>query len=281
VDHDHESDLFWALRGGGGNFGVVTALEFDLYSVRELYAGVMFFPFERTSEVLHAWHGITPGLPDEMTSVGRILQFPPLPEIPEPMRGQSFVIVEGFFLGTEADGRDLLQPVRDLGPMMDTFAMMPPVGISETHMDPPDPAPFISDSQLLDGLTPGAIDDIVAVTGPGSGSPLLSMELRHTGGALARAESHHGALAKVDGSFVMFAGGIAMDPAMTAASEAQLALLTDALSGYEVGQYANFVERAFDVRGFYPDETYRRLQRVKGEYDPDGLFRANHPIEAA
>ena len=281
VDHEHESSLFWALRGGGGNFGVVTALEFELLEVPELYAGVMFFPFERASEVLHAWHELTPSLPEEMTSVGRVLQFPPLPEIPEPMRGQSFALVEGFFLGTEADGRDLLAPVRDLGPMMDTFAMVPPVGIAETHMDPPDPAPFISDSQLLEELTPGAIDDILAVTGPGSGSPLASVELRHSGGALARAESHHGALAKLEGEYVMFAGGMAMDEAMTAANVAYLDRLTDALRGYEVGQYANFVERPYDARGFFPDETYARLQTIKGEYDPDNLFRANHPIEAA
>ena len=281
VDHDHESDLFWALRGGGGNFGVVTALEFDLYEVPELYAGVMFFPFERASEVLHAWHELTPSLPDEMTSLGRVLQFPPLPEVPEPMRGQSFVVVEGFFLGSEADGRDLLAPVRELGPAMDTFAMTPPVGISETHMDPPDPSPYVSDTQILDNLTPGAIDDIVAVVGPGTGSPLESVELRHTGGALGRAEEHHGALAKLEGSYVMFGVAMAMDAPMAAAAEAYLERLTDALRGYEVGQYANFVERPLDARGFYPADTYTRLQRIKGEYDPDGLFRANHPIEAA
>ncbi|HEX8741621.1 MAG TPA: FAD-binding oxidoreductase [Thermoleophilaceae bacterium] len=282
VDHDHESDLFWALRGGGGgNFGVVTALEFELYEIPEVYAGVMFFPLERTSEVLHAWHELTASMPDEMTTVGRVLQFPPLPEVPEPLRGRSFALVEGFFVGSEADGRNLLAPVRDLGPAIDTFATMPPVGLSEIHMDPPDPAPFVSGTQLLDELTPGAIDDFVAVVGPGSGSPLLSVELRHTGGALARAEAHHGALAKLEGSFAMFGGGMALDAAMTAANEAQMAKLTDALSGYEVGQYGNFVERSYDARGFYPAATYARLQRVRGEYDPDALFRANHPIEAA
>jgi hypothetical protein len=159
--------------------------------------------------------------------------------------------------------------------------MVPPVGIAETHMDPPDPAPFVSGTQLLDGLTPGAIDDFLAVVGPGTNSPLLSVELRHSGGALAREESHHGALASVPGSFVMFGGGMAMDAAMAAAADSHMALLKDALSGYEVGQYANFVEQPYDSRAFYPDDTYRRLQTIKGEYDPDNVFRANHPIEAA
>jgi FAD/FMN-containing dehydrogenase len=281
VDHDNEPDLFWALRGGGaGNFGVVTALELELIEVPELYAGVMFFPFERASEVLHTWHELTRHLPEEMTTVGRTMQFPPMEEIPEPMRGQSFALVEGFFLGSEADGRDLLAPIRELGPAIDTFAMVPPIGIAETHMDPPDPAPFVSDTQIVDNLTPGAIDDVVAVTGPGSGSPLTSVELRHTGGALGRAEAHHGALARLEGSYVMFAGGIAMDEAMTAGHEAYLARLTDALRGYEVGQYANFVESTYDARGFFPEDTYRRLQAVKAEYNPDNLFRANHEIAA-
>ena len=82
VDHENEPELFWALRGGGGNFGVVTALEFRLFPISEVYAGVLFFPWERSAEVLHAWHEWTETVPDEMTSVGRIMQFPPLEEIP-------------------------------------------------------------------------------------------------------------------------------------------------------------------------------------------------------
>jgi FAD/FMN-containing dehydrogenase len=82
VDHDNEAELFWALRGGGGNFGVVTALEVQLYDIPEVYAGVLFFPWERSSEVLHAWLDWTRTVPEEMTSVGRILQFPPLEELP-------------------------------------------------------------------------------------------------------------------------------------------------------------------------------------------------------
>jgi hypothetical protein len=101
------------------------------------------------------------------------------------------------------------------------------------------------------------------------------------GGALGRTQPHHGALAKLDGEFIMFAGGMAMEPGMTAANETQLALLTGALAPYESGQYGNFVERKADTSAFFDADTYSRLQRVKGEYDPDGVFRANHAIEAA
>jgi FAD/FMN-containing dehydrogenase len=281
VDHDHESDLFWALRGGGGNFGVVTALEFDLYPIREVYAGVMFFPFERAAEVLHAWREITPHMPEEMTTVGRLMQFPPLPEVPEPVRGQSFVLVEGFYIGSQAAGEELLKPIRDLGPVMDGMGMVPPVGLAEMHMDPPDPIPAVSETALLGDLTAKAIDDTVAVAGPGSGSMLATVEFRHTGGALGRTQPHHGALAKLDGEFAMFAAGMAAEPAMTTANEAQLALLANAVAPHKAGQYANFVERKADASSFFPADTYARLRRVKGEYDPDRLFRANHEIEAA
>ena len=98
VDHENEAELFWALRGGGGNFGIVTALEVQLFELREVYAGALFFPLERSSEVLQAWLEWTRTVPEELTSVGRILQFPPIPEVPEHLRGRSFALVEAVFM---------------------------------------------------------------------------------------------------------------------------------------------------------------------------------------
>ena len=83
-----------AIRGGGGSFGIVTAIEFSLYAVAEVYAGVLFFPVERASEVLKAWREWVEDTPREVTSVGRLMSFPPIPMVPEPLRGQSFVLVE-------------------------------------------------------------------------------------------------------------------------------------------------------------------------------------------
>src|SRR6185437_7397635 len=149
VDAKHDADLFWALRGGGGNFGIVTAVEIQLFPISEVYAGVLFFPWERSAEVLQAWREWTETVPDEMTSVGRILQFPPFEQIPEPLRGNSFVLVEAFFLGSEEDGAELLAPLRALGPAIDTVAMVPPVALSEMHMDPPDPVPYLGGHLVL------------------------------------------------------------------------------------------------------------------------------------
>ena len=109
ADADHEPDLFWAVRGGGG-VGVVTALEMRLYSVREMYAGDLFFPIQRTAEVLHAWREWTDTVPDEITSIGHLLRLPPLPEIPEPLRGRAFVMVEAAYLGDADTGAELTRP---------------------------------------------------------------------------------------------------------------------------------------------------------------------------
>ena len=122
ADHENEPELFWALRGGGGNYGVVTSVEFEVQPVSELYAGAMFFPVDRIAEVLHTWTSLLPSFPDEMTTWASVIHFPPFPEIPEVVRGQSFIIVLVAFLGDEVEGARMLQPIRDLGPAMDTLA---------------------------------------------------------------------------------------------------------------------------------------------------------------
>ena len=282
TDADHEPDLFWALRGGGGGFGIVTALEFELLPIPEVYAGVLFFPLERAGEVLHAWREWTASVPEEVTSVGRVMQFPPLPEVPEPMRGNAFAIIEAVCLTDEAAGAELLAPLRALGPTMDTFAMMPPAEIAELHMDPPEPVPYRGQHQLLGELPAQAIDDLLAVAGPGSGSPLLSVELRHLGGAVARRQEHHGALAAIDAPFMEFAVGMAMDPAGTTAVEAALEAVGGSLAPYDAGtRYLNFHEDCTDAGTFFDAETCARLRAVKAAVDPAGTIRANHELVPA
>ena len=108
VDHTHERDLFFALRGGGGNFGVVTAFEFKLYPLEEVYAGWLMWPWEEGERVLSTWRDWTETTPDEITSVARIFQFPPIDLIPEPLRGRNLVVVEVAYMGDEESGRELL-----------------------------------------------------------------------------------------------------------------------------------------------------------------------------
>jgi hypothetical protein len=279
ADRENEPDLFWALRGGGGSFGVVTALEFELYPVPELYAGMLTWPWERTADVLHAWREWVSGLPTDMGTWARVLQVPPLPDIPEPVRGRQLVVVEAAYLGAEESGGELMRPLRDLAPELDTMAAVPPDALGYLHMDPEDPVPFAASGQLLDELPPAAIDTIVEAVGPDSGSPLLSLELRLLGGALTEAPPDAGALAGLDQAFLTLGVGMVMDPGMAPAINTHLDLVSNALEPWESGvKYANFVDVPIDTRMFYPPETFDRLQEVKARYDRHDLFRANHPI---
>ena len=282
ADHENEPDLFWALRGGGGSFGAVTAVEFELYPAAELYAGMFAWPWERATDVLHAWRELVPSLPDELSTWARILQVPPLPQIPEPVRGRQLVVVEAAYLGAPEPGRELLRPLRDLGPELDTFAAVPPAVLGQLHMDPEDPVPFAMSGQLLDDFPPAAIDAIVETAGPGSGSPLLSLEIRHLGGALRHAPPNAGALATLDHAFLTLGVGMLMNPGMAPAIQGQLDVVADTLAPWDSGvTFASFVDVPIDVRKCYPPETFDRLQEVKRRYDPDDLFRANHPIPSA
>jgi FAD/FMN-containing dehydrogenase len=282
ADAEREPDLFWALRGGGGSFAIVTALEFALHPVAEVYAGALFWPLERAGEVFHAWREVVADAPVELTSLGRLMQFPPIPEVPEPFRGRALVLVEAAYCGPEADGAALLQPLRELGPEMDTLATIPVDGLSELHMDPPQPVPFAGDGMLLSELPAEGVDALVGIAGAGSGSPLLSVEVRHLGGALAKASPSNGALSSIDAGFALYAVGMAMDAEMEAAVQAHAANVQEALAAWSAGRsFMNFTERRADPGEFFDAATYERLRRVKAEYDPDAVIRANHSISAS
>ena len=282
ADAKHESDLFWALRGGGGSFGVVTALEFRLFPLTEAYAGVLWYPIERGSEVLHAWAELTRGgVPDQLTTLGRFLRLPPFPEIPAEIRGKSFVIIEAFHAGDSAVADDLLAPLRALGPVNDTITTVPVPALSHIHMDPERPVPGAGDGLLLDRLPSEAVDAITAVAGAGAAIPLLSVELRHLGGELARPRPENGALASVDAEYVLYAVGMTPVPELVEPVMAQVEAVKRALSPWAARQmYLNFAE-THSAAPFWTEQAYRRLRRIKAAVDPADLIRANHPIPPA
>jgi FAD/FMN-containing dehydrogenase len=279
---DNEPDLFWALRGGGGNFGVVTQIEIELYPVSGFYAGHLLYPQERAAEVLKAWRELVPSMPDEMTTVGRILNIPPIPEVPEFLQGRSFVAFEAIYLGDEAEGARLIQPMRDLGPEIDMIQPIPLEAISYVHMDPPHPVPGLVDHLFLGDLTEYAIDSLVAAAGPGTGSPLVSIEIRHLEGELGRTSPDSSAFGSVDARFVMMGVGMTPTPELRDAVAGFLPRLVESLAAYDTGRgYFNFTEHAVDGGRLYEPAVYRRLRGVKAQYDPDELFRANHRIPPA
>jgi FAD/FMN-containing dehydrogenase len=281
VDAKNEPDLFWALRGGGGSFGVLTALEFDLLPLREIFAGALLFPPEQASEVLQGWREWTAGMPEEMTSVGRLMNFPPVPEVPEPVRGKSFAVLEVIYCGDPADGEELVAPLRELGSAdMDTVHTQAPAGIEDLHMDPPTPLPYTSETLLTHELPAEAIDSLVEAVGAGSGSQLASIELRHCGGALSRAPQEAGALATLPGSFLAFGIGFVPVPEAMAPTRGWLGAFKASLEPYDAGRYFNFVEESFDITKIFPADVLDRLREVKQRYDRENLFHSNHPVTA-
>src|SRR3954449_7944300 len=141
TDAEHDPDLFWALRGGGGNFGVVTAIEFRLYPVSSVYGGWLIWPWEDSQRVIERWVDWTRTGPDEVTSMARIMQLPPIPDVPEMLRGRQIVVVSAAFLGSSEDGDRLLEPLRELTPEIDTFETMEALGLSYPHGEPARTAP--------------------------------------------------------------------------------------------------------------------------------------------
>jgi UDP-N-acetylenolpyruvoylglucosamine reductase len=279
TDWANEPDLFWALRGGGGNFGVVTAIELELFPLTEVLAGILWFPVDRATEVLKAWRAWTETVPDEMTSVGRILQFPPIPEIPEPVRGQSFVVVQAIWSGDAAEGERLLEPLRALGPVNDTVAPTPVTRLHELHMDPPGPVPGAGDGALLDDVDDHLIDLLVEHV---VGTPILSAEVRHLGGAIARRDSGHGALDAFDARFALYAVGPAPHAELQEAVESAVARLRHMLAPWEAEHtYMNFADGRRASSSLFSSASYHRLRRIKAIVDPTETIRSNHPIPPA
>jgi FAD/FMN-containing dehydrogenase len=276
-------ELFYALRGGGGSFGVVTAIEFALFEIAEVYAGMLLFPIARAQEVLSAYGAWTRELPESVTSLGRLLNLPPLPDIPEALRGRSFVGVEAAMLESEHEGRRLLEPLRRLAPEIDTFATIRPAELGRLHMDPPGPVAGIGDSTALAELADGAVEALVLAAGEHSGSPLLSVELRHLGGAVGRSPAGAGALGALDMEFCVFGVGMALDAEMAAAVDAHLCLVMDALSPWAAAQrYLNFCDRlGDDPSRMFRGADHLRLRELKRTLDPSDTFRANHHIAVA
>jgi hypothetical protein len=280
ADREREPDLFWALRGGGGSFAVVTVIELELLPITQAYAGILWYPIDRGPEVLHAWRELTQSdLPDELTTVGRFLNLPPTPEIPEPVRGKSFAIVEVYYLGDPALADELLAPLRALGPINDTIATVQMPALTHLHMDPEQPVPAAGDGLMVDHLSADALDAFVEVAGAHAQFPLVSVELRHLGGELRRKRPEHGALDSIDADYAMGAVGMVPAPELDAPVRTQVQAVKAALAPWAAKHmYLGFAETHQDTATFWTEQAYHRLRRIKTAVDPDDLIRSNHPI---
>ena len=273
------SELFWALRGGGGNFGIVTTLEFAMFPFQTAYAGMLVWDRTATEQVLRRWVEWTADAPDEVSTSFRVLNLPPLPDLPEAFRGRQLVVIDGAVLATDERSGQILAALRDLEPEIDTFGRVPVQALARLHMDPEGPTPAVSNTALLTGMPEQAIRAFVRHAGPGTSSTLLVHELRQLGGALGRSDPAAGAMPMISGQFLAVGVGIAATPEMGAAGQRDADAFIGAMASFGSGrQYLNFVEHPTDPSVGYDPVTWGRLVTLKSAFDPDAVIVANHPV---
>jgi FAD/FMN-containing dehydrogenase len=279
ADRDTEPDLYWAVRGGGGAFAVITRLDIDLVPLESAYGGFMMWPVERAADVLHAWLEWTRGASEDATTSARIMQFPPIPHVPEPLRGRSFAVIDGAILGPEVDARRAIEPIRALGPVTDTFTTIPAPALNGIHLDPEDPVPAIHDGFVLSRFNHDALDSLLSVAPPIARSALLATEVRHCGGALSRPTFGQGAVGTIAGDYTVMGVGMARSPEMAQAVEASLDALSQATLPWRAErQFPNFAGRPRPAEQFFTAADLARLRRVRATYDPDQVLHSNRPL---
>jgi hypothetical protein len=280
ADADRDPDLFWAMRGGGGNYAVVSALHLDLVAVPEAYAGALLFPAAVGADAVRLFRDWAAATDENVTSVVRFLRPPDLPDVPEPLRNTPLLTIDGACIGSREEGEAAFAALREIGePIMDSFDQIPSPGLCRIHMDPEQPVPGLGHHGVLGELPDEAIETFVAMAGVDSGTPLLQTELRQLGGALARPAEGGGALSHLDAAFAMLGVGLPMTPELGQEIEAYLDRLVEAMSPWAAdGGYFNFAERPCDADALLPPEVCARLAEVKRKWDPDGTIVGSHAV---
>ncbi len=277
-------NLFWALRGASGNFGVVTALEFKLYPVSEVYGGALFFPMERAEEVLTTYSEWVTTLPNEMTSTIVLMRVPPLPEVPEPLRGKAIVTIRAAYTGTEAQGARLQQPLRDLGGLLaDTFRMLAYNEVATISNDSTNPMLAWRKTAMLKDLSPATIQTILRMNGVAGQAPVMVFEIRHLGGAMTHVPPESAAFSQRYAPFIMHTIGVMTSPQQAEVVKRNTQAIFMAMQPHSTGGVLpswlgdgdHGVER---TRAGFSAEHYERLVALKDRYDPTNMFRHNHNI---
>ncbi|KGI67407.1 FAD-binding oxidoreductase [Mycolicibacterium rufum] len=275
------ADLFWGLRGGKATLGIVTSVEIDLLPIAEFYGGALFFDGSDAAAVLRAWASWCVDLPETVNTSIAIQQLPPLPGVPEALAGRMTVAVRYTAVGDLAEGERLLAPMRAVASsLLDTVAVMAYAAIGAVHGDPVDPMPVTENQALLSSLPIEAVDALLAVAGPGSGSPQAIVELRMLGGALAREPRHRSAFCRRDAAFSLLTIGVAA-PAIAATVVEHAGAVASAVAPWATGeQMPNFAPSYDPARParVYTEDTLHWLAALADRYDPAGVLATGQVI---
>ncbi|TDD42703.1 FAD-binding oxidoreductase [Saccharopolyspora elongata] len=283
VTAESDAELFWALRGAGGNFGVVTGMEVDLMPVASLYGGGLYFDSHLIGDVLRTWQQWTRDLPEEMTSSVALVPFPDVPALPEPLRGRHVVHVRIAYAGDPAEGERLTEPLRAVGPrLIDSVREMPYREVGSINNDPVQPMGYVTDNAMLRDFDDAAIKTLLDLVGPDAPQRCV-VEVRHLGGALSRPAGN--CVGHRDAPYVFGVNSKVDEATVDAARELQSRVMR-AMSPWSTGgRNLNFLAGGSanpeGVRAAYDPADYDRLSAMKASHDPKNLFRLNHNIPPA
>jgi hypothetical protein len=282
ADATTEPELFWALRGGGGGFGVVTAVEIALFPVAQVVTGASYWSAADADRLLDVWRRWAKDAPREATTSLRVMNLPPVPGVPPALAAGPVLCVDGAVLAETLDGTpvaqrqadELLGPLREIAePLLDTWALTDAAGVLHAHMDPADPVPFVGDHMLLRELGDDGAAEFLRVVGEGSGSPLVVATLRQLGGAFADPDPTGGALNQVEAAYAYMGSGPPFGPVTVEALEAHCSAVRAALSPWDTGYTVPSLVEGFDrpQRHLRPDQV-AAADRVRERLDPQRLF---------
>ncbi len=281
VDEHSDPELFWAVRGGKGSFGIVTEIEIDLVPVSEIYGGAVFYAGVSARDVLHSFRTWSSTLPEQAGASIALLRLPESPMLPPTLSGQFVVQLRFSFTGSEAEGAELLAPMLEAGEVLiQGVAAMPYSAVDSIHQDPTEPMPVWEKGLLLRELSVEAVETVLALAGPDAVSPLVLVELRLMGGAIGRQPRVPNAVAGREGAFSVFALGV-LAPGLEEAVPQAVKALVSALRPWSAPTtLLNWLGAADadEVARAWTPENYERLHALKCQVDPTDMFRFGHAV---
>jgi FAD/FMN-containing dehydrogenase len=276
---DENPDLFWAIRGGGGNFGIVTEFTYRLSPVGQIYGGELLLP--ATREVLRGYLDYAVAAPDELTTIANLMHAPPAPHVPPERVGEEVLSILVCWTGTMADGERAVAPLRALAtPVADAVGPLPYPEIYRFTAHQAEPHGASIRMMFADALSDATLDAALAALRTAS-SPFSIIQFRGLGGAMARVADDATAFAHRGRRYFVAPIAIWLDPAEEAARHTAWTMaLWERMRPEGAGVYVNFLENegAGRVREAYPGATLARLAAIKARYDPQNLFCFNQNI---
>jgi len=277
-------DLFWGIRGGGGNFGIVTEFELRLHELGPIVlAGLAIWPIERATEVLRGWRDYVDDAPDELGSGAVVITAPPEEFVPEHLRGRPALGMAVIWVGDPDEGASAVQPLKDLGPEVDLIQPMPYTAF-QAMIDASAPHGLRSywRGEYMSSLPDAAIDTFVEFAPElvAAGTPFTQVAIFRIGQGIAAVADDASAFSYRDAKYIFHPITIWQDAADDARMMATARAFAKAMRPYDTGHaYLNFTQEADRVRDAFGDAKYQRLVAIKDRYDPDNLFRLNQNIK--